>query len=370
MAHRGAFGRWLLLLWALGIFLGAAELQAAVPPLGGGDDLRLSGNRFQVGATWRTAGGGSGVGHAIPLTADTGAFWFFAPGNVELVVKVLDACTPFGRFWVFAAGLTNVEVTVAVTDFATGKVQTYTNAQGLAFLPIQDTGAFAGCLDSTPHACGQGTAAEIAATPRADVAAERLALVLGGGFTAWPWLYDRLRTDMAAIRDQTPDLATIGFVPRFSESTLLLSFEPAVDAQILAGTYHAWDCLNQWYSARTERLDIISAIILILPGRYDMRRVLPDYAALPGIAQADISSNVFLVPYEAGTFCATVDGPTVHYYARPDLGMPVYYFTSQPGAAPLFRGRYSSATQEPAPLWVRDAEACFATEVADCCGLG
>src|SRR6476659_3513592 len=110
MARRRAFD-WLLLL-ALGLFLGAAGLEAAVPPLGGGDDLRLSGNRFQVGATWRTAGGGSGVGHAIPLTADTGAFWFFAPGNVELVVKVLDACTPFGRFWVFAAGLTNVEVTV------------------------------------------------------------------------------------------------------------------------------------------------------------------------------------------------------------------------------------------------------------------
>src|SRR5436309_6829750 len=102
MARRGALSRWLLLL-ALGIFLGAKGLEAAVP-LGGGDDLRLSGNRFQVVATWRTAGGGSGVGHAIPLTADTGAFWFFAPGNVELIVKVLNACTPFGRFWVFAAG--------------------------------------------------------------------------------------------------------------------------------------------------------------------------------------------------------------------------------------------------------------------------
>ncbi|MEA2694465.1 MAG: hypothetical protein QOJ16_3852 [Acidobacteriota bacterium] len=367
MARRGTLGRWLLLL-ALGIFLGVKELQAAVP-LGGGDDLRLSGNRFQVVATWRTADGGSGVGHAIPLTADTGAFWFFAPGNVELLVKVLNACTPFGRFWVFAAGLTNVEVQVAVTDFATGKVETYTNAQRQAFIPVQDTGAFADCPDATPHACGQGTAAEVAATPRADVSAERLALVLGGGLTAWPWLYDRVRADMGAIRAQAPDLANVGFLPRIGTSTLILSFQPAAYAQIQAGTYHAWDCLNQWYSARPERLNSIAAVVLHLPGRYDMRRVRPEYAALPGVSVAELDSYTFPDPYDNGTFCATVDGATLHYYVRPNLATTVYYFTSQPGAAALFRDHYSYLTAQPTPSWVHDAEACFAAEVASCCAL-
>src|SRR5215467_15627894 len=204
MVRRETFNRSLLLL-ALGI-LGVAPARASVPPLGGADDLRLAGNRFQVTAAWQTPGGLHGAGHAIPLTADTGAFWFFAPENVELVVKVLDACAPFGRFWVFAGGLTDVAVTLTVTDFATGKVQTYTNAQGQAFLPIQDTNAFADCPDLTPHACGQGTAAEIAANPRPDAAAEVLALATGGGFTAWPWLYDRVHADLESLRAQQPEV--------------------------------------------------------------------------------------------------------------------------------------------------------------------
>ena len=30
----------------------------------------------------------------VPLTSDSGYFWFFDADNIELVVKVLDACTP------------------------------------------------------------------------------------------------------------------------------------------------------------------------------------------------------------------------------------------------------------------------------------
>jgi hypothetical protein len=66
---------------------------------------------------------------------------------VEAVVKVLDACSFPGapRFWVFAAGLTNVEVVLTVTDTATGAVKTYTNPLNRAFQPVQDTAAFATC---------------------------------------------------------------------------------------------------------------------------------------------------------------------------------------------------------------------------------
>jgi hypothetical protein len=35
-------------------------------------------------------------------TTDTGAFWFFAAANVELIVKVLDGCALNGAHWVFA----------------------------------------------------------------------------------------------------------------------------------------------------------------------------------------------------------------------------------------------------------------------------
>ena len=105
-----------------------------------------AGGRFQVEASWRIPGGDEGHGVAIPFREDTGLFWFFDSSNVEVIVKVLDACAePFDRFWVFASGLTNVEVQLRVTDTATGEVRVYDNPQGQRFQPIQDTQAFDTC---------------------------------------------------------------------------------------------------------------------------------------------------------------------------------------------------------------------------------
>jgi hypothetical protein len=81
----------------------------------------------------------------VQLTADTGYFWFFSDANVEMVVKVLNACPVNNKYWVFAGGLTNVRVTVSVTDTSNGSVQTYVNPQSTPFQPIQDTAAFATC---------------------------------------------------------------------------------------------------------------------------------------------------------------------------------------------------------------------------------
>ncbi|HEX4960767.1 MAG TPA: DNRLRE domain-containing protein [Thermoanaerobaculia bacterium] len=110
------------------------------------DQLCLSNNRFKIEAAWRTPQGSQGTAKAVQLTTDTGYFWFFGSTNVEMVVKVLNACTlQPARFWVFAGGLTNVEVTMTVTDTSTGAVKQYTNPQGRAFQPILDTDAFATC---------------------------------------------------------------------------------------------------------------------------------------------------------------------------------------------------------------------------------
>lgn len=107
--------------------------------------LCLSGDRFRVSATWETATGAQGAAQAIPLSGTSGYFWFFSPDNIELDVKVLNACAEFDRFWVFASGLTNVRVTLTVVDTATGDTKIYENPLNRAFPPIQDTNAFATC---------------------------------------------------------------------------------------------------------------------------------------------------------------------------------------------------------------------------------
>jgi photosystem II stability/assembly factor-like uncharacterized protein len=107
--------------------------------------LCLNNSRYRVRAQWVTSDGAIGTGQVVPLTADTGAFWFFGSSNLEVVVKVLNGCGLNARYWTFAGGLTDVNVILTVTDTQTGTVQTYVNPQGRPFEPIQDTDAFATC---------------------------------------------------------------------------------------------------------------------------------------------------------------------------------------------------------------------------------
>jgi hypothetical protein len=72
----------------------------------------------------------AGRGTAIPLTADTGAFWFFSPSNLELTIKILDGRAVNGNFWVFFGALSDVQYTITVTDTATGQKRTYVNPRG------------------------------------------------------------------------------------------------------------------------------------------------------------------------------------------------------------------------------------------------
>jgi photosystem II stability/assembly factor-like uncharacterized protein len=124
---------------------GMWELKPAPPCVADATTLCLNDNRFEVKAAWETPAGATGAGQARPLTADTGAFTFFDPANVEAVIKVIDGCALNHSFWVFAGGLTDVRTTLTVRDTATGKIRTYVNPQKTAFQPIQDTSAFLTC---------------------------------------------------------------------------------------------------------------------------------------------------------------------------------------------------------------------------------
>ena len=103
--------------------------------------LCLADNRFAAEVAWTVPSLGSGAGQALPLTADTGAFWFFASSNLELTVKVLDGRAVNRHFWVFFGGLSDVAFTLKVTDLQTGVVETYQNPAG-RFASVADVSAF------------------------------------------------------------------------------------------------------------------------------------------------------------------------------------------------------------------------------------
>ncbi len=110
--------------------------------------LCVNDSRFQVSIAWRTADQ-NGAGTAVPVESapDSGLFYFFSPTNIEMLVKVLDACVPVlgNKYWVFYAATTDVELTMTVIDTQTGKVQVYFNPLGTPALPVQDTKAFDTC---------------------------------------------------------------------------------------------------------------------------------------------------------------------------------------------------------------------------------
>jgi hypothetical protein len=105
----------------------------------GTNTMCLVGNRFKIEVTAkdpRTLNSGPGV---VRTRAGNDVFGYFSvpaltgnPNNQEIFLKMLDARTLNGKFWVFFGTLSDFEFTVRVTDVTTGQVRTYTRAGGTA----------------------------------------------------------------------------------------------------------------------------------------------------------------------------------------------------------------------------------------------
>ncbi len=336
---------------ALALAAAAALPAAAVDPL----ELRLARGRFRITAQWTTAQG-TGHGHARRLTDDTGTFWFFRDSNVELTVKVLDACAPpFGRFWIFATGLTNVGVELTVEDTLAGVSHTYVNPLGNSFQPIQDTSTFATC--DAVYECGMGTYAEVHATPRPDERAEMGALELGGGLTARPEDYQRVRSDLAVIETKVPQLAG-AFNHNFENAyELALILEVPYAYLVRQGIYHDWDCLNSWYgaTARGYYHSGYAYVSVYFEGRFDLARLIDEYGELPGVISSGLPGHQYPPELPPSLqFCAKPQGDTFRYFYS-DLQGVAWYFTSTPGSPPVLEGTYTGG---PFPDWWDDFYSC------------
>lgn len=111
------------------------------------EELALHDGRFLARATWRAFDGSTGVGRAVAVSEQSGYFWFFDPTNVEINLKVLDACPVNDHFWVFVAAASNVEYEIEVFDTADDSILTWTETNALGDFPSlrADTAAFPTC---------------------------------------------------------------------------------------------------------------------------------------------------------------------------------------------------------------------------------
>ena len=115
---------------------------ALAPCVAGPAALCLKDGRFRVTVSWRVPSQGrSGAGQAVSLGSESGYFWFYSAGTIELAVKIVDGRAFNDRFWFFCGGLTDAEYTMEVTDTLTGASKTYFNPAGRVS-SVADTSAF------------------------------------------------------------------------------------------------------------------------------------------------------------------------------------------------------------------------------------
>lgn len=320
---------------ALGLVLTGTLASAS-----GAAPLALLNGRFSVEAHWSANGQANVPATPLPLTGNTGYFTFFDPSNVEIIVKVLDACqTASPRFWVFAAGLTNVDVTLDVVDTWSGERRTFHNPAGHPFAPLQRTDLFATC--GTPQPCGHGNAADLAASPRADDDAEKLALTLDGGVAATTATYDRVRADLAAIVAGAPGLGNHSFLERYDTQSLIVALD--TDTSHFPGGPD-WECLNRWYGVTSIRPLFANYKVLEFRPRLNVAPVADDYRAVPGITYVELNGLIRIGEFPYLDLCALHgSGNALVYYFTGATPTP-RQFRSQPGKAPVEEPFDSSAS--------------------------
>ncbi|MEO8900445.1 MAG: hypothetical protein ABI627_02875 [Polyangiaceae bacterium] len=179
-----------------------------------------------------------------------------------------------------------------------------------------NTSGDSGAAGSPTCPLGLASAEEIAATPRADINLELLALQLSPGhFIADPSIYDRVVRDVTAIRVADPAIADIGFFASTDGRGIYLDIDDDTFAEMQQGTYHAWDCLNETYGKTglnlgTPNPQFPNSGTITLKGIYDIPQLVPLYAELKGIKSAGQNYDGI---GDGPTICVT-PSPTVWHY--------------------------------------------------------
>jgi hypothetical protein len=199
-----------------------------------------------------------------------------------------------------------------------------------------------------------GTASELAETPRADKTAEGLARELDGDrIVARQATYDRVVADVAAMTAFQPDLP---LVPEDDGRGLILTVDRPTFEAMKDGTYHDWDCLNEFYGPATLDFHLFSSaqfVSVSLRGQFNLQLLLGLYGQLPGVTSAEPSSGG--APDGSRT-CLARTGETYEYaFMSFNPSIRAWYFVSEAAGEVELREAWEGVDEAggpPLPEWV------------------
>jgi len=221
-------------------------------------------------------------------------------------------------------------------------------------------GTSGACAGFVPKA----SADEVAKTPRADEAAEVLAIETSNEFVAPDALYQRIVGELAAIGAAEPVVAGIGPFSSMSSNSIILGLSAAGYQSYQSGTYTAWDCPNQAYGM-TQIQDVGSlqyVTIAFGQKRYNTPLLAAEYASLPEVTSVEPNMLVGDGP----DVCLEVQGDT-HFYIFDKAGgdCPAgctehAYYGFEVSAAGQVKslGTFDPALPTPEPAWFTSLTDC------------
>jgi len=217
--------------------------------------------------------------------------------------------------------------------------------------------------DGAAHVqCGDDLATdeELALTPRADSNLEQLAIVATRRVVAGQTEYDRVVRDVAAIREERPDLRGIGFLSAIGQGLIVRADETTI-AEMQAGIYHGWDCLNVRFRVKemmfgTNTMGTPDRARLEFDGVYHIPLLVERYATLPSVESAGGESRIG----DGSTICVTPGEQDWHYVVDQGSGdcpsgcidRDYSYFVTTTDGTVTPSGSWASRSGDPTPPWI------------------
>jgi hypothetical protein len=198
--------------------------------------------------------------------------------------------------------------------------------------------------------------------PWGDEDAELMALCLSGELRAPEDLYSIISSDLSDVRGEFgpahAPLDQIHFRTPWIVSCLIVTFDSVTAASVAAGTYHAWDDLNQTYGlVRTDVGSITlpsHMAVLYFGGRLHPRRLADLYKALPG-ANAEPNG----ISGDGSNIYPRKNGAAMTYLFRLAWGdclsgcisNEYWYFSCTNFSRPVLVGHWKPEPGSGQPLW-------------------